>query len=79
MVILFPYNRPVGDKISCWYLQKRDARALYCDHAHRLVHLEVQDQDLTGIEQQHVAPFGRQIGQLQAIVEGYELSAEKNK
>lgn len=47
--------------------------ALNGHHTHRLAELQVQDEDLSGIKQQHVVPFGWQVGQLQAVVQCHRL------
>lgn len=61
------------------YLQKGNSSSFYCDHTHCLIDLKVKDQNFPRIEQEHVIPFGRQIGQLKAIIECHKLSTEKQK
>lgn len=55
------------------HLHEWHPRALNGHHAHCLAELQVQDEDLSGIEQQHVVPLGRQVGQLQTVVQRHHL------
>lgn len=55
------------------YLGEGHPRALDGHHAHRLAQLQVQDEDLSGIQQQHVVPLRRQVGQLETVVQRHRL------
>lgn len=55
------------------HLKEGHPGALDGHHPHRLAELQVQDEDLSGVEQQHVVPLRRQVGQLQAVVERHRL------
>lgn len=57
------------------HLDEGHSGALDGHHAHRLAELQVQDEDLSGIKQQHVVPLGWQVGQLQTVVQRHCLSA----
>lgn len=56
------------------YLGEGHPWALDGHHAHRLAQLQVQDEDLSGIQQQHVVPLRRQVGQLETVVQRHRLS-----
>lgn len=58
------------------HLNEGHPGALDGHHAHRLAELQVQDEDLSGVKQQHVVPLGRQVGQLQAVVQRHRLGSE---
>lgn len=47
--------------------------ALDGHHAHCLAELQVQDEDLSGIKQQHVVPLGWQVGQLETVIQRHRL------
>lgn len=55
------------------YLGEGHPWALDGHHAHRLAQLQVQDEDLSGIQQQHVVPLRRQVGQLETVVQRHRL------
>lgn len=42
-------------------------------NTHCLAELQVQDEDLSGIKQQHMVPLGWQVGQLQTVVQRHRL------
>ena len=55
------------------HLNEGHPGALDGHHPHGLAELQVQDEDLSGVEQQHVVPLGRQVGQLQTVVQRHRL------
>lgn len=57
------------------HLDEGHPGALDGHHTHRLAELQVQDEDLSGIKQQHVVPLGWQVGQLQTVVQRHCLCA----
>lgn len=62
------------------YLGEGHPRTLDGHHAHRLAELQVQDEDLPRIQQQHVVPLRRQVRQLEAVVQRHRLgSAGSNR
>lgn len=65
---LFNYAAP--------HLNEGHPGALDGHHAHRLAELQVQNEDLSGIKQQHVVPLGWQVGQLETVVQRHRLRAE---
>lgn len=55
------------------YLGEGHPWALDGHHAHRLAELQVQNEDLPRIQQQHVVPLRRQVRQLEAVVQRHRL------
>lgn len=55
------------------HLDEGHPRALDGYDTHSLAELQVQDEDLSGIKQQHVVPLGWQVGQLQTVVQRHRL------
>lgn len=69
----FVLSQPLRHLLHVHYLNEGHPRAFNSHHSHSLAQLQVQDEDFSGIKQQHVVPFGRQVGQLQTVVECHSL------
>jgi hypothetical protein len=60
------------------HLNEGNPGAFNGNHTHGLAELKVQDEDLSGVEQQHVVPLGGQVGQLQAVcIQGHSLRSDE--